>query len=358
MVNNTKSNPLEEIKQVGDTIDVAEDITLEYAEDVVNVPTSQIGVTNKVAFKSPDSSYTDMLMSLANTMGKAADSGQLTVNPLRDATAYSFNMDTGAVATQIDTPVSTVSQIFDAAGNLLSEVSKPKLTTPQVTPSGKPGQVEFMTTPAGRAKGHTAGWSDMSPATANFVNYLTKSGIKVKYGVVPEYTRNRKLDIKGLVLHQTESGYNPAMRSFLIEGRRDGNKRGPAYFTPISVDYDGTITVLNNIDQYHQHAQSFSRGTIGIEIVGKYNKKTGWEKLTEAQKRNVVVTSGYLVKAFNIKPSRIFHHAEFASKTKGEGEEAERLVKKELFNIDEPIFNRRTQGRYTLKDLFDQQARR
>lgn len=150
----------------------------------------------------------------------------------------------------------------------------------------------------------------------------------IKIDLIPAMTRNTKMSsvIKAIILHRTVSPNYQGERMKKMKDKIPG-----AHFF---VDKDGTIyqTVsLNNVAAhlYDHKKQMYSDyfnvlhnyNTIGIEVVGMYNKITKtWEDLTLPQIESVKLLVKQIQQEYNISKDNIYPHEKVQRKTKGEGQ--------------------------------------
>lgn len=181
--------------------------------------------------------------------------------------------------------------------------------------------INFIDGSAGETQGP---WKDKGTAqqmidSRPLVNGMINSSVIQSHVVKSLEQTKFKRSPEGIVLHRTAgSSLQPVFDAFVNRG----------FGTHFVVDKDGTVYQTASLEKWTQHVgepktpgQKFrSINTIGIEVVGNYNKETKqWEPLTADQMMATADLVNTLMKIFKIDPTKIGNHEDLSKKEAREG---------------------------------------
>jgi N-acetylmuramoyl-L-alanine amidase len=167
-------------------------------------------------------------------------------------------------------------------------------------------------------------------------NFVSNERVSVEHISFIEHGKMNDI-VKGIVLHRTEN-YTTKQTINAFNNKRDGVYYG-AHFI---VGKDGDITQTAGFDKFTYHAAVTKKpalgiisnsNSIGIEVVGKYEKKKDsvgkWEDVSDIQAQGVVCLVRMLLRKYNLTfNDNIYCHDEISSKTDGEGTVVYKAIKK------------------------------
>lgn len=161
---------------------------------------------------------------------------------------------------------------------------------------------------------------------------ITKNDNTIKDGFIQsEFVQKQQItDIergnietpKGIVLHRTVSSSTESTINAFKQGRDGVN-----YGTHFVVGKDGTITQTASLDKYTLHVGKTrnsnypnNQNSIGIEVVGNYNKKAkSWESVSPKQQVAVAGLVQSLMTTYSLNIHNLWNHEDISYKTAGEG---------------------------------------
>lgn len=144
----------------------------------------------------------------------------------------------------------------------------------------------------------------------------------VEINQISDLERGSLNDPKGIVLHRTVSSSTQSTINAFKRGRDGVN-----YGTHFIVGKDGKVIQTASLDKYTLHVgktrNSYypnNSNSIGIEVVGNYNKKTkSWESVTPKQQRAVAGLVQSLMNIYGLNIHNLYNHEDISYKTAGEG---------------------------------------
>ncbi len=125
-------------------------------------------------------------------------------------------------------------------------------------------------------------------------------------------TRQKRPKTDRMVMHRT-AGKN------FWPGAPERNKDGT--YAHMTVAPNGVVYRHADDDNVAAHAVGSNTRSIGVEVVGAYDKKTGkWEPMTPKQQKSVEQLTKFYADKYDLLPEDIYSHIDLNAKTQGEGD--------------------------------------
>jgi hypothetical protein len=147
------------------------------------------------------------------------------------------------------------------------------------------------------------------------------SNSRIAIDIIKEIEKGQLRSVVGIVLHRTVSSTGKSTINAFKTGRDGVN-----YGTHFLVDEFGNILQTASLNYYTLHVgktrkKSYPQNTnsIGIEVVGNYSVKNGWDPLTANQIDATTWLTGSLLQTYNLGKNDVYSHDVISYKTAGEG---------------------------------------
>jgi len=138
-----------------------------------------------------------------------------------------------------------------------------------------------------------------------------------KYNIKRMSTHGKRKKTDKIIIHRT-AGYG-----FQETDTRMTEDGIGAHFT---INADGSIHQVNDVNDYMSHAKGHNQGSIGIEIAGLNLGGTEWEAMTPAQEEALKRLTGSLVKSYQIPIENVISHSAAGKNKHKEAEVATAFV--------------------------------
>jgi hypothetical protein len=241
--------------------------------------------------------------------------GTNTANTPNVSTGTTSNVSTGTTSnvstgTTSNTLSDLFKQLFGIQSDYSASVAKPAVSSSNTNTT--PVKVDTTTSTTSNSSNYTPSIKKIKITNPKFYSYGTRT----------------KDNIKSVIWHRTDGG---TIQSSIDWGAKKGY--GAHYY----IGRDGSIIQTGNETDVLKHAGKVNnpiasnRYAIGVEIAGRFNKKTkSWENLTSQQKQAITYLAKHFNKNFGITGDRMFYHSQVSKKAPNEGYYALQVAKKAI----------------------------